>query len=292
MIRFGPGGVPISTRQIKKDGKKLNLRESAIYRLKELNLDHMEVEFVHGVRIKEEDAKSLGKLAKDNDITLSIHGPYYINLASLEQDKQQASIERVYKTLWAGQLISAKSVTFHAAFYQGRTSKEVKPMIMNGVIKALEKAQTNKNIPLLSIETTGKPSQWGSLEEIVSLASEINKTLNKNLVGVCLDFAHLQARTNGRINGYKDSIDLINIIEEGLGKSALKNLHMHISGINYNEKGERNHLNLEKATLKYKEVLQALIDKNVSGYLVCESPNLEDDAKLLKETYNNLKTLL
>lgn len=289
MIRFGTGGVPLSTVQLKKDGKKLSLRESAIYQLNEIDLEHTEVEFVHGVRIKEEDAISLGKLAKSKDVSLTVHGPYYINLASLEQEKLEASIERVYKTLWAGQLIGAKSVTFHAAFYQGRTSNEIRPIIIDGVMKALNRFGKNEKLPLLSLETTGKPSQWGEINEIVSLAAEVNDKLNRQSVSVCLDFAHIQARTNGRKNGYEDSIELLDIIEKGLGQNALKSLHMHISGINFNDKGERNHLNLEQATLEYKEILQSLIDKKISGWLVCESPNLEEDAQLLKNTYHKLK---
>lgn len=284
MIRFGTGGVPISTQKI----KSLSLRQSAIYRLKELNLNHMEVEFVHGVRIKEKDAISLGNLAAENDITLTIHGPYYINLASFEIEKRNASVEHVYKTLWAGKLMGAKSVTFHAAFYQKRTSNQIRPVIMNGIVKALKKFGKDEQLPLLSPETTGKPTQWGEINEIVSLAAEINGMLNRQSVSVCLDFAHLQARTNGRINSYENSLGLFNIIKNGLGKSALENLHMHISGINFNEKGERNHLNLEKAELKYKEILQAIKDQEISGWLVCESPNLEEDAMLLKKTYKNI----
>ena len=109
------------------------------------------------------------------------------------------------------------------------------------------------------------------------------------MVSVCLDFAHIEARSIGRKNGYEDSIELFDIIEKSLGKSALKSLHMHMSGINFTDKGERNHLILEESDLKYKEILQALIDRDVSGWLVCESPNLEKDAKLLKNIYNKLK---
>lgn len=290
MIRFGPGGVPISTTKVKDEGKTLSLRESAIYRLNELNLEHMEVEFVHGVRIKEEDAISLGELAEKKDISLSIHGPYYINLASLEQDKIEASVERVYQTLWAGKMIKAKSVTFHPAFYQGRPSEEITPIVMDGVIKALTKFDNLDELPLLSLETTGKPSQWGEINEIVNLAAKVNDQLHRRSVSVCLDFSHIQARSNGLKNGYEDSIELLSIIEKQLGKGALENLHMHISGMNYNSTGERNHLNLEESTLRYKEVMQAIIDKKVSGWLVCESPNLEDDARLLKNTYNELQS--
>lgn len=289
MIRFGTGGSPISTKQIKdKDGKKLSVRESAIYRLEELGLDHIEQEFVHGVRIKEEDALRLGELSEEKGISQTIHGSYYINLSSKEEAKRIASIDRVRKALWAGELIKAKSVTFHAAYYQDLDRNDVSEFVRKGVLEAFEKFENFDDIPLLSIETPGKVSQWGDIEEIVEVADKINQTHGKFTTSICVDFAHLHARTNGEINDYDDFMDALNRIEKTLGKESLEHLHIHISGINYSEKGERNHLNLEVADLNYENVLQALIDKNVSGWVVCESPDIEGDAKIMKDKFKDL----
>jgi deoxyribonuclease-4 len=289
MLRFGTGGSPISTKQVKdENGKNLSVRESAIYRLEELKLDHIEQEFVHGVRIKEEDAKTLGKLSEEKGITQTIHGSYYINLSSKEEDKREASVDRVYKAMWAGRLIKAKSVTFHAAYYQDLDRQEVSDIVKEGVLKMFQKFDSLDNLPLLSIETPGKVSQWGDVEEILKVADEINQKHGKFTTSICIDFAHLHARTNGEINDHDQFINILNQVENVLEKESLEHLHMHMSGINYSEKGERNHLNLEKADLNYKKVLQALIDKNVSGWLVCESPNLEIDAKIMKEEFKKL----
>ena len=247
---------------------------------------------MHGVNISTENAVGLGKLAQKFDISLTAHGPYYINLASLEKPKYHASLNRVKNTLIAGHQINATSITFHPAFYQDRPPEKVTAIVEKALLAILtdEKllAETNNKPPLLSLETTGKPSQWGSLEESLTTADKINQKLGEFKVSACIDFAHLHARSNGEFNTRKEFLSIIDLTEKTLGKEALEKLHMHISGINYTEKGERNHLILEESDLNYKEILQVLKEKNVSGWVVCESPNLEDDAKLMKEYYESL----
>ncbi len=291
-LAFGPGGIPNSTKTVTtSDGKKLDGRRSAIYRLKELDLDHMEVEFVHGVNITEESALALGKLARENNTSLTVHGPYYINLASLEKPKIYASINRIKKTLQAAEWMDAKSITFHAAFYQDRDPKEITKQVIEAAHKIYEEIpQAVKEKILFSPETTGKPSQWGTVDEILDAADAINQKEGRFTASICVDFAHLYARSVGKVNSYEDFISVLDKIEKKLGKEALQQLHMHISGIEYSEKGERKHFNLKEAKLDYKATLKALKEKEVSGWLTCESPNLEEDAKLLKETYLGFQT--
>lgn len=290
-IRFGPGGNPHTTPDAKTpEGKKPSSRQVAIYRLKELDLDHIEVEFVRGVNISDESALELGELAAQKEITLTAHGPYYINLASLEKPKYHASLNRIKKTYKAAKFLKAKSITFHAAFYQKQDPKKVSEIVRKAILDIL-KSDTDcaeDNSPLISPETTGKPSQWGTVEEICEVSDAINQELGVFRASICIDFAHLHARTNGQLNTYEEFSEILETVETKLGREALDNLHMHISGINYSPKGERNHLNLEEADLNYKDILRALKDHNVGGWAVCESPNLEDDAALLKKEYERL----
>ena len=65
-------------------------------------------------------------------------------------------------------------------------------------------------------------------------------------------------------------------------------MHIHCSGIKYGAKGELKHLVLEESDLQYVELLRALKDYDVKGLLICESPNLEEDAVLMQETYNTM----
>ena len=74
-------------------------------------------------------------------------------------------------------------------------------------------------------------------------------------------------------------------VGEKLGREALDDLHLHVSGINYGEKGERNHLNLADSDFQYIELIQALKDHEAKGIVICESPNLEEDALMLQGVY-------
>jgi len=65
-------------------------------------------------------------------------------------------------------------------------------------------------------------------------------------------------------------------------------MHIHLSGIKYSQHGELGHLNLRESDLRYVELLKALKELEVKGLVICESPNLEDDALLLQKTYNSL----
>jgi deoxyribonuclease-4 len=107
-------------------------------------------------------------------------------------------------------------------------------------------------------------------------------------IGFCIDFSHLHARSGGKYNSYQEWTNVLKQIAKELGTEFLKNLHIHTSGIKYSAKGEREHLNLQESDLKYQDLLKALKEYKVGGVLICESPNLEEDALLMKEYYGNL----
>jgi len=131
-------------------------------------------------------------------------------------------------------------------------------------------------------ETTGKASQFGTLEELLRLSKEVEG------VAPCVDFAHLHART-GANNSYEEFAALLELIEGELGLAVgLEDMHIHISGIDYSSAGERKHLNLADADLRYVELLQALRDFEVGGLIICESPSLEEDALLMQRVYRGL----
>jgi deoxyribonuclease-4 len=132
-------------------------------------------------------------------------------------------------------------------------------------------------------ELTGKPSQYGDLEELLGLASEIDR------VWPCIDFSHLFARGAGAINSFEGFKHALERYRAVLGKKALQDLHLHLSGIEYTEKGERRHLDLKDSSLKYREVLRALKQAGASGVVICESPIPEDDALLLKRSYSRIR---
>jgi deoxyribonuclease-4 len=131
-------------------------------------------------------------------------------------------------------------------------------------------------------ETTGKGTQWGDIDEVIRLSKDFDKVLP------CVDFAHLHARSNGEFNTYDEFARILEKMADGIGAYSLENFHGHVAGIAYSEKGEKHHLNLEESDMKYKDLLRAMKVFNVKGVLTCESPNIEDDTKLLKDFYMGL----
>ena len=102
----------------------------------------------------------------------------------------------------------------------------------------------------------------------------------------CLDFAHLHARPgDGSMNTYQEWISLLKTYQKALGKSSLSRLHCHLSGIEYSEKGEQNHLLIEESDFDLEALYQALHEIEAGGRILCESPNLEEDALLMQRAW-------
>jgi deoxyribonuclease-4 len=253
-----------------------------IERVAELGLGCLELEFVRGVHMGEKVAHEVAEAAARSGIRLTAHGPYYINLNAREPDKVRASQERILKTARVGAMCGAVSVTFHAAFYMGDPPEQVYETVKKNLAAVLDELDAEGNHIWIRPEVVGKPSQFGDLEEILNLSVELER------VAPCIDFAHYHART-GRYNSHDEFSAILSRIEERLGRAALDDMHIHVAGIAYGDKGERKHLDLEESDLAYVELMQALRDHDVKGVLVCESPNLEGDALLLQETYRGLK---
>lgn len=272
-LHFGTAGIPLSVKS--QDSL------SGIERLHQLGLDCMELEFVQGVHLKKPAAEKIALRAKELGVALSAHAPYYINLNSHEIAKKKASVRRILETARAAFWAGAATFTFHAAFYQESPPDKVYQTVKEE-LEALGKTLEHEKLKIwMRPELTGKPTQFGSLEEILRLSREVP------MVAPCIDFAHFHAR-DGRHNTYKEFRETLETVEAYLGPAALEDMHIHVSGIDYGPKGERKHLALKESDFNYPELLGALKDKKAKGLLICESPILEQDALLLKETYMKL----
>nr|NLJ03948.1 TIM barrel protein [Bacillota bacterium] len=274
-LRIGTAGIPAST--------KPRSTANAVKRLAELGLRHMEIEFVRGVKMGESTAKEIRELAEKHDISLTVHAPYYVNLNSAEPEKIAASKDRIIQAARAGAWAGARSVTFHAAYYHDDDPAGVFIRVKEHMEEMLARLEEEGIDIRLSPETTGGPSQFGTLEELVRLGEEVPG------VYPCVDFSHLFARSLGEYNSYEHFAGTLQLIRDKLGEQALKEMHIHLSGIEYGPKGEKRHLPLEETELKYEDVLRALIDFEAAGWLTCESPILEEDALILQGLYNELK---
>ncbi len=243
-----------------------------------MGLDGLELEFVRGVRISDKSREVVGNSTK----VITAHAPFYVNLNARENEKLEASVQRIIETAQTTNELGGFSITFHAGFYLGMDKELVYKQISSQIsiiTKELEKAGNNIWI---RPETTGKATQWGDLEEIIRLSEEFPNVLP------CVDFSHLHARYNGISNTYDEFCNIFETIGKRLGQTALDNFHAHIAGIEYGAKGEKKHLNLDESDMNYKDLLKAFKDFDIKGVIVCESPNIEDDAKLMKDFYLNL----
>lgn len=267
-LNFITAGVPLSAKGY-EDGFQV---------LDEMGLDGLELEFVRGVRISDKSREIVGNANK----IITAHAPFYVNLNAREEEKVEASIQRIIETADTAKSLGGFSITFHAGFYLGMDSEAVYAKIRDGVKIITDTLSKTDNKIWIRPETTGKATQWGDLEEIIRLSKEFETVLP------CVDFSHLHARYNGISNTYDEFSAIFEKIGKELGQHALDNFHAHIAGIEYGAKGEKKHLNLEESDMNYKDLIRAFKDFDIKGAIVCESPNIESDAKLMKDYYLSL----
>ena len=252
--------------------------EAGFQILDEMNLDGLELEFVRGVRISDKSREAVGT----TDKVITAHAPFYVNLNAREEEKVEASVQRIIETADVTNSLGGYSITFHAGFYLGQDAELVYNNIKSQIKIITDTLAESNNKIWIRPETTGKATQWGDLEEIVRLSKEFETVLP------CVDFSHLHARYNGISNTYDEFCAIFDKIGTEIGNYALENFHAHIAGIEYGAKGEKKHLNLEESDFNYKDLLKAFKKFDVKGAVICESPNIEDDAKLLKDYYLSL----
>lgn len=271
-LNFITAGMPIKT------GK--GSYNEAFGVLKEMSLDGMELEFVHGVRMKDEHRTFVKDMSKDFVVTA--HGPFYINLNSKEEEKIDASVQRIIDTASVASQAGAFSITYHAAFYMGGDKETVYNQVKTQTKRIMDVLEREKINVWVRPETTGKATQWGDLDEIIRLSNDFEMVLP------CIDFSHLHARSGGEFNTYDEFSRSLEKLGKEVGQYAIENFHGHLAGIEYTAKGEKQHLNLEDSDMNYKDLLKAMKEFGVKGALVCESPNIEEDCKLLKTYYEQM----
>ena len=266
-LRFGPAGMPIPLK-----GKKL--KEGIIYTSK-IGLDAFEVEFVQGVRIRKEDAVEAAEAAKEKDILLSCHGPYFVNCCSPIKEKQKTTKRNLMEASRAAHILGAKIVVFHPGFYQGQEPKVARDNAVKLLKEVIENVKRERLNVLLGAETTGKPSQYGSLDEVLELC----KILGTGHIRPVIDFGHISSRENGKIKRKEDYEEIFQKIKDALGKGALEGLHCHFSEQVFSEKGERYHVPLGTNNHPpFKPLAELIKHHHYKFTIISESPLLEKDA--------------
>ncbi len=272
-FRFGTVGSPTGTP--KKPGGSVG----AIAYSKSIGLTAFELGWVQSVRVSEETCVLIKQAANEQEVGISVHAPYFINL-NADDEEWPKSRKRLMDAAHYGNLAGATDIIFHPGSYFERPPEEVLKIAIPRLKACVDELRKAGNPVTIRPETMGKSAMLGSVTDTLEMAKSIKG------VEPCLDFAHLHARPgDGTMNTYEEWCALLEAYQKAVGKAALKRLHIHLSGIEYGPKGEKNHLKLAEADLDLKALFKALNEFGCAGRILCESPIMEEDALNMKKAW-------
>lgn len=281
-IRFGPSG---NSDSFYAQGYKSTWQMPKW--LRRLGLDAFEYSFGHGVRIKTETAKRIGEEAKEYDISMSVHAPYYINLAASSEESREKNIRYVMDSVGAAREMGATRAVVHP----GSAAKADR-------FAGLETAQKNLREILelkheygfddvtLCLETMGRFSQLGTVDEILALC-----TLDDALLPT-LDFGHINARGQGSLRTRSDYAAVLNAVGNVLGEDRLRVVHIHFSRVEYSAAGEKKHWTLQETQYgpEFEPLAEELAQRRLTPRVICESRGtMAEDALKLKKIYEDAR---
>ena len=280
--KFGPAGNSISFSQM---GYKHSLQVPEY--IEKMGLDAFEYQCGRGVNIGEEKARLLGQKAKEKNIALSLHAPYYISMSSVEEEKRLNSVKYILDSAAAVNAMGGNRIIVHTGSC-GKISREYALELAVDTMKLAIKALDESGLSNIRIcpETMGKINQLGTLDEVLTLCE-----LDERLLP-CIDFGHLNARTLGGLKTYEDFEAIFDTIENRLGISRLREFHSHFSKIEYTTGGEKKHLTFDDDVFgpDFEPVMELTAKKNCSPIFICESDGTQaEDAKIMKNYYWGIK---
>ncbi len=275
--RFGPAGMPSGFKLLKK-----TVSDMPKY-LRAQGLDSFEYQMVRWgpkPQIRQELAEELGKRAIEHDVWVTAHGSYFINLTSVSRETLEASKKRLLACVQGASWMGAHIVVFHPGSYAGRPPRQVFETCVRAMKEVVEKMNSLGIRGVhLAPEMMGKPSQLGSLEEVLALCDRVDLTEPN------VDWAHLHARDRGRFKTIDDMSKVMDQIEKRLGAEALQNIHCHYSHIEFTNKGERRHHNLSRSEYgpDFRFLAKLIAERGLKPVIACETPNLDVDAQKLRD---------
>ncbi len=274
--RIGPAGFPLKGPH----------GTDAMPYLRKIGLNAMEYQAVRSLRISRKPAVELGSTASENDILLTLHGPYAINLSSDRKLVRRQSIRRLVKSAEIASWMGAFHVTFHPGYYSGLPRELAMQAQKEAFKNVLEKMDEKRISVELGPETTGKPDQFGTLEELIELSNTFEN------VRLTLDFAHVHARTGGSIKSRGDYEKILDTVEKTLGSERMRNLVVHFSEVETTSKGygeKRHHPLGSDYGPDFRKLAEIIVEKGYSFIIICESPLLEVDALKMKRMLTRFK---
>ena len=273
-LRVGTSGIPLSTPRPSTP--------TGIARVRELGLDCMEMAWGNGVKMGAEMAARIRAAALAHSIELTAHAPYFVNLCGAS-DVIERSEKRLLDAARLAEQCGAHGVCFHPGYYPKSDAVRAPSDVGKRLAGLAERLESEGISAQLRPELTGRASQLGTLEETLQWCEAIPR------IAPCLDFAHLYARGQGGVNRYEDFAAVLDAVRKRLGAPALQRLHVHISGMEFGPAGERRHWPVRESKFRWREVLRALKDCGASGWVLAETPAMEEDALLLQRTYRRMR---
>ena len=284
-IRFGAAGKSDSFNEEKKNRSSLEMP----HWLNERGLNAFEYQCGHGVRIGTDMARELGLLAREYDVRLSLHAPYYINCSTPDPEKMVKTKNHLMNSLRAAQAMNAATVVFHpgsAAKVDRREALErAKKLLREFLVEAEEEGLSHI---VLAPETMGKRNQLGSLEEVLELC-ELSEQIKP-----AVDFGHIHAVTGGSLIDKASFAEILDLIQERQGRDCLQNLHVHFSPIEFTAGGEKRHwttLNTEIGP-DFTPLAELLVERELTPVIICESAGRQaEDAVIYRDIYQGFHNL-
>jgi deoxyribonuclease-4 len=265
MIRIGQAGIPLSCKgRTNKDG--------IVYTKQILDLNAMEIQFVRGLYVMEdEEAQFIHDYAKENDIELHVHAPYYINLAG-SGEELDLSLEKIIYSARVGDKMDAKTVVIHPGFYGEESEKKTMKKMVKSIKKIQGAFKKDKLKIKLGIETMGKQRVFGSLDEIIEVCRQV-----KGVIPV-IGLGHIHARANG---GLKKREDFEEVFAK-LKPLRLRHFLLHVTGVMYENGNEYYHVPIKKGDMPLAPLIEIILDNNMNVTFISESPLLEHDAVYIR----------
>ena len=283
MIKFGPSGLCM---QFAEQGYKHTAQAAAW--LKSLGLDCFEYSFGRGVQIKAATAEEIGKEFAACGIELSVHAPYFINLATQEEEKAQNNHRYILDSLAALKAFGGNRCVFHPGSPLKMPRNEAVALMLKRFETVLKlKEEYGFQDLLLCPETMGKKAQLGDLEEIIAMCN-----LGDDNIVPCIDFGHLNSRDQGIYHNKDDYKRTIDRLLEGVGESKTDRMHVHFSKIQYTSNGELRHLTFDDEIYgpDYQPLMEVFKEYKLNPYIVCESAGTQTrDALAMKTYYQSIK---
>ena len=279
MIRFGPSGTDEAFAALGLT-KTIEVPQFIV----DCGLDIFEYSFGRGVRITQETASSIGNAFREKNVGISVHAPYFINFATDDEDKRKATFQYLFSSLDALKFFGGNRAVFHPGSPLKRDRREAMDVLIRAFSDFMEIFyKEGYDWSYVCAETMGKLNQLGDLDEIVEICNVAENVLP------CVDFGHLNARTQGSLKTYDDYKRVVDRLIDGVGEAKVKKMHVHFSKIEYGKSGEIRHLTFADQTFgpEFETLAKLLAEYKLEPWILSESAGTQSsDAKTMKNLYS------